>query len=587
MSDGADKMICTYCGADLKKIDNRHAKCTFCGQTILLDDLSVDNNHKQSQTDNKPKSNKSNSPNKPKSGFKYVLWMAAAIIIVCIIYFGRSFISESFEISLPDFSKSNSDKMLTMFCEDIFEKSYKEITAEEFESIKYIRYDYRRYGSENYHTIDYSFTDYEDCETEEEFLETIVTWKTDEQAISWPSDYTMFTGLTRIDTCDTVWLSQLKFSPESRITYVASDDEIDTIIAILNEEYIKVLHTGSTVSKFDGIGQFTDLEVLIMDSASVSDEIDISELADCSKLKQLEMTAGITRSGYDTLGSFTNMQVLNIHNLELKECAFLSTMPHLEELYISGTKDADFGVLADLPELKKLIFDDNEQKDIYNITSLTGLEELRIGVCDNDELMAVSAFGNLKNLDIYLTMGNFYDAVEFNLSVLSELSNLDSLKIRFDWETKTSGVESLFAMQNLKELSLTGDIMGTDININGELMQPNDTLEVLDIRKIELNKYVMAENNDSLEDSDKWNNFMSYFTNLSVLVLIDCEIENIDFVSGMKNLVVCVLERNSITNFRPLSDCRKLKVVYAFGNPTKNINVPDRVTVYRDTPYPY
>ena len=65
---------------------------------------------------------------------------------------------------------------------------------EELESIRYIRCFYEREGGENFNAIAYSFTDYRDCDSEEEFFETVKKWTYRMKSVSWPSDFTMLTG---------------------------------------------------------------------------------------------------------------------------------------------------------------------------------------------------------------------------------------------------------------------------------------------------------------------------------------------------------------------------------------------------------
>lgn len=86
--------------------------------------------------------------------------------------------------------------------------------------IRYIKYDYLRENDEWVNRIYYSFTNYEDCDSEEEFLETIQSWSSNDPYVVRATDFSMFTGITRVDTDNSVGLSDITFSKEAHISYV-------------------------------------------------------------------------------------------------------------------------------------------------------------------------------------------------------------------------------------------------------------------------------------------------------------------------------------------------------------------------------
>ena len=182
--------------------DRTHAVCPYCGQRYLIDEAkgTVVN----IQVDYSGNNEMRQAVNRARNAL--IIFLSVAAILVIIIL-GFNIAAKKSVFSSSDSDLAVGGELLQIFFQDLFGKDYKDITVQELESIRYIKCSYERDKGENFNSISYSFTDYEDCESEEEFQDTIETWTYRTNRVTWPSDYTMLTGLTRIDTTDSVWMS--------------------------------------------------------------------------------------------------------------------------------------------------------------------------------------------------------------------------------------------------------------------------------------------------------------------------------------------------------------------------------------------
>ena len=125
------KMECKNCGASLELTDPTHAVCPFCGQKYLIDEakgtvieIHVDGSSREIRSaleDTK----------------RLLLSVGVIALLVTAIIFGfniaaRKSVFSSSDTNIP---ADGNGQLLVIFCEDVFGKPYKEITAEEFAKI--------------------------------------------------------------------------------------------------------------------------------------------------------------------------------------------------------------------------------------------------------------------------------------------------------------------------------------------------------------------------------------------------------------------------------------------------------------------
>ena len=198
--------------------------------------------------------------------------------------------------------------------------------------------------------------------------------------VSWPSDYTMFKGLTRIDNTDAVWLSLVTFHPDSRISCVNTDDRLDTVAGVVDPKYVKILRIGIMGNNLQDIGQFINLEELDVDTNLSSRETDITGISQCGKLKSLKLRCGESYKGLESLKELKQLKSLYIDKMAAEQWGFLEGLGQLEELSIYTGEDADLSALDALPNLKKVDFLDQCYIMPQELSRLKGVENLRVAV---------------------------------------------------------------------------------------------------------------------------------------------------------------------------------------------------------------
>lgn len=545
------KMACTNCGAPLTVVDKTHAKCPYCGQTYLIDEakgivvnVSVDYGDSVEVQQSVKKTQR-----------MIIGFLIVALLVTAIIFAVNMAANSSvFSSSDSDAPIEENGNLLVIFCKDIFQKEYKDITPEEFAGIRYIKYNYQRDDrtKENYHTIEYSFTNYEDCESEEEFSDTVHTWSYEDSKASWPSDFTMLTGLTRLDTTDSLWLSLLSFAEDCKISYIATDDSLEVVTSAINPEHVKVLDLGTFSNNLKGLEQYENLEVLKAKNASMYNTADLSGIRKCSKLKQLELNCATAYEGMEEIAELPELISLSINAVELSDCGFLKEMPQLEELTINPGEGADLSILSHLPNLKKLDMGNDTLDSIEPLLELTRLEDLTISVDTLENITKLAELKQLKALRLhtsYWEVDEGYHDVPLDISVFSQLPELETLYVSSFYNGGVSGAESVLNMPGLKSFGVSASL--GDFHINPELLTENPSLETFCLEEATVCDAVTGEEGNF--------DFLFCYPNLEELWIQDCDLETVDFMAQLKNLERCHLEQNDITDYSPLQACKKLE----------------------------
>lgn len=568
------QLVCKNCGATLNLVDRTHAVCPYCGQSFLIDeargvliDLSI------SYDDNAVTRRK----------MRNAKWLLLIFLLVggffATMIFAYNIAAKNSKFSASELFTSTEEngQILRVFCKDVFGKEYRAITKKEFAQIKYIRYGYESEDNDSLMAIYYSFTDYEDCASEEEFLKTVQVWTHEMDGMHWPSDFRMFTGLTRIDTSNSIWLSQLRFSKKAHISYVKTDDTLTTISSVLEPEYIKVLNIKN--GNLDGIEEYTNLVELTVDSNMRYGTVDISGLEACTQLKSLYLHCGESYVGYESIGDLKELERLYIDHMTLSQCDFLSELPQLKELTINTGENPDLTILTNLPQLKKLIFVDDEYisaNEIAKLSCLTELEELEIDINEKEALALLQEFKNLKVLSV---AASIHERVGTNntvidLSGFSQLNNLQTLEIDNWDDSDFVGVEQLLNQPQFTSLKI-GRSIGNRHHLVVDETVLVDNPSVMEI------KLIQCVPIDAWTEEKIGFEFLTHYSDMKILYLDECKIENIAFICDLTNLRRCSLRENEITDFSPLQACKKLEAVDVYDNPSSDVDLPPGVIVNR------
>lgn len=561
------KLECENCGASLELVDKTHARCPYCGQRYLIDEAKGTIVHVQ--VDYSGNREMYQAVNNTRNAL--ILFLAVgALVTLIVLGFNIAAKKSVFSTSDEDMPVDAHGELLVIFCKDIFGKEYKEITPEEFASIRYLRCSYEREGSEDFNVISYSFTNYEDCSSEEEFQDTVKTWTYRTKRVTWPSDYTMFTGLTRIDTTDTVWLSLLKFSPDSKISRVDTDDRLDTVFGTLNPEYIKVLNLGIMGNNLEGIGRFKNLEELAVDTNLSSQNADISGIEECTKLRKVRLRCGEAYTGLEKLSGLSGLESIYIDHVMLEDCGFLKDLSGLEELSIYTGEEADLSLLDSFPNLKKVDFLDQEYIMPGEISRLAGVEKLRISVGEQECLEQLASIGSLRELNLHLAVKEY--GVPTDISPLARLTGLKKLRLDNFWGDEMVGIEPVLMIAGLEEIWLGRETAG-DLEplLDAGLLGENPTIQEMALLNCHPRDAVTGEEIDF--------GFLSHFPGIKRLYLDGCDLADISFVEGMEDLRACSLMDNELLDLSPLLACRKLEAVSFDEKSAASVRFPADVAV--------
>ncbi len=573
---------CKNCGGTLELVDRTHAVCPYCGQRYLIDeakgtiiDIHVDygDNAEVKSTLNETK--------------RVLFAFLGVVVLVTLVIFGFNIAARKsvFSSSDTDIPVDEHGELLAIFCKDVFGKEIKEITEEEFASIRYIKCGYVREDGEDFNAIWYSYTDYQDCADEEEFQETVQRWYYRTKQVSWPSDYTKFTGLTRIDTTDAVWLSLLHFSPDCKISYVETDNNIDTVNDILNPEYIKVLHIGIMGHSLEGIGAYKALEELVIDTNQPNQEMDISGIESCQSLKSLHLRCADTYKGLAHLGELPALTSLYINNVPLSDCTFLKDLPQLEELSIYTGADPDLSLLAALTGLKRLYLLDTEyisREGIHVLAGLEGLGELKIAINDTGCIEALAGLTGLKALDLHMALHEYadYKQVPVDVSALAALENLERIQMDNFYMGEIVGLEGILNLPSLKSFWLgRGVASETEPLFDVEALAENPSVEELHLQHCHPKD---AETGEAIDFA-----FLTRYPNVKALYLDDCELTDVAFLEELKNLRIVSLQENGIdsADLKVLSSLKKLELVCVEEALAVGLALGEDVDVYTDPYY--
>ncbi len=566
-------LVCKNCGGTLELVDRTHAVCPFCGQRYLIDEAKGTVIHIQGDHEG------GEDLRRKLTRTKGVLtgFLATAILLTLVI-FGFNVVARRsvFSTSDSDIPAEAGGELLAIFCQDIFGKPFGEVSAKELGSVRYLRCSYEREGDQELNVIHYSFTDYRDCEDERAFQKTVEKWTYRTKNVSWPSDYSMFTGLTRIDTTGSTWLSMLHFSPDAPIRYVETEDSLAMVAQVLDPKAVEILHIGAAGISLEGIESFVDLEELKIDTtlASSSGPVDMSSIAACKHLKRLRLRCGGGYVGLDALKELPELTSLYIEDMLLGESDFLKELPGLEELSIYTGEEPDLTSLEPLKGLKRLYLVDQKYIPAQEIQILQGmprLEELMIGAADPACLEEIAKLGSLRALDLH--MGIFVYQVPTDVSPLAGLTHLERLQIDSFYGGTVTGIEPLLNLPDLVTFRL-GRVASAPVKLalDPEALTDNPSIQELGFSTCRLEDGATGEALDF--------KFLAHYPGVRWLYLDDCGVTDVTFAEELEDLRGCSLKRDAIEDLSPLSGCKKLEVLCVDPDVASGVTFPPEVQIY-------
>ena len=365
----------------------------------------------------------------------------------------------------------------------IFNAKADEITAEQFESIKYLSVNSNIIDKTV--TVDYSFEDFFDYENNEDFKETVLTVSMPLDSLSsktYAEDLHFFKGLTYLEASP-IYLKEGCLSDLINIKALCINyaNKPAKILPYINPKQILYLQLNGFDS-FEGIENFTSLETLYLNGAKLTD---ISPLLNCQKLRNLNIVSYKSITNYYILEQMPQLENLTIcDNKSIKDISFISALTNLKSLTLKETLIKDITPVEKLSNLKSLNLISNYMLlNVDSIAALTQLENLTIDFEYVQDFSSVkfdklSALTNLKSLNINYAYDAEFVQYLTNLEVLTldycncykisqylkNLKNLKSLTLRHMISESHDAFESLSQLKNLTEIDLSYNHFDRDIS---------------------------------------------------------------------------------------------------------------------------
>ena len=550
---------CESCGAGLEIVDKGHAFCRYCGKRYLLDEaqgrvtLDVNITYRGNGV----------------QGHRALKTLIVVLLIFLVIAIGmikviwdRNVPARESELMNPrgEAEWVDNDEVLVLFCEEVFGKKYKDITKEEFASIRYISWEFhaRQDATELY----YSFVDYKDCASEEEFQKTIQCWAGVNMHL--PMDFTMFTGLTRIDNFTAV----MTFSKEAKISYLCTNDALHYVRESLNPATVEVLHLeiNSSNVEMEGLEEYTSLKELYL-SGFTSESLDMKQLLAGKDLETLWIESDV--GGYENpevLGKKVHLKRLYLNYPGSIAYDFWKNLKDLEVLHLKMEEEVSYSMLEELPNLKE--FCTNKGcLSARELSVLPEIEVLNIAIDTPQALEALSKCSKLRSLSLELedTKGNGWNKDAVDISCLGGLVRLEWLSI---YGCTVTGVEPLYNHPRLEGL-----LLGKNQVDPGQLKR-NDRIKTISLAG---NSVVDVTTGEAISEKD----FLKLFPNVEDVNLRKCQLTNVSFLTEYPNLRICNLQSNKIVDFSPLNACKKLEKVYVYDNPYEELPFSEEVKVVK------
>lgn len=469
--------------------------------------------------------------------------------------------------------------------EYIWDKDYRNITAQEYASLTAIKI------NKEEKTVEYYLSGYDDY-----------------QSVNYRSDYGMdladlasFPGLEWISVDDDLKKGDL--------------DGLDHLYGIHTEnnlkEYLGIIPHPENITELtivdgflerslSGLESFPNLVYLdveygyLEDISSLSQFPNLVELSlyDCSRvtdysplmsLTGLELLA-ITSSGLKSIDFIKNMPLLNSLSVEAEQLSSLDALrecPDLEYLYLyldDNYSIQDYSAIGELEKLSELELEmgwswredctlpsfeklTNLQylslknaKDLSPLKDAAGLTYLSLENCSGKELDTIASLQELTMLYI-----NDFSGYVDSLEPLTRLPGLMALSLE---DTSVFGnIEEIFGIPTLQYLYLDDCQVGMDF----DKIPDNSALVSLSLDDISILADPTYNNGVKVSLSEHYDIF-DHFPNLTSLYLCSLGLDNIDFVEKLPNLQYLDITDNSVTSLKPLENLSDFQVVWCGKN---------------------
>lgn len=380
-----------------------------------------------------------------------------------------------------------------------------------------------------------------------------------------------------------------------------SNDDIDLLTRFSNLEQLEITYSDEEISDYSPLYKLKKLSHL-----KIQNSHDISWLSGMSQLKNLALSSSMDINDYSSLYSLPALEYLSIDGGEnLKELSFIQNMPKLKKLNLVGTEIQNIDVITGKKSLITLSLSNNDKLMEYSpIQTLTSLKELTLDV--PYKVDTLPSFSNLSLLKKVSIDPKYRESLTGNASI-EEVTLQDNIayKIRGDLLFPDSpsikkltlsdfyivNSSALSNLSSLKELIIDGTSRWLEDPTNDFFILPSG-LEILTILdgdfKISPDALPFSSSLKKLEISDKGHDIPSttkeclpYFTNIQELSLPHQKINDLTFMTNMKQLREVNLQDNYIKDVSVLTRLPHLSWVNIEQNPVMNSDLLENIIVVK------
>ena len=286
------------------------------------------------------------------------------------------------------------------------------------------------------------------------------------------------------------------------------------------------------------------------------------------------------------LSYFPYLESLSIQNYNIDSLSFLSNLPSLRKLDLSGCRfpAADLSIIGALPnlqdlnlsncglstltglenaiEISYLDLSDNSIRNLTPLSSLLRMQELDLSHNAVTDLKQLANMAHLTRLDVSHNSLN-------SIAPIASCAKLTWLNASQNALTSVSAVTNL---SNLTYLNLNKNNL-TDVSVISECTE----LQELYIANNTISTISTFKTLTKLEDFDFSNNAV---TALPQWPVDDCALRvingsynaltNLNPLRGIKTLNFVTMDYNKITSVAPLAECNTLVQINIFGNQIKD-----------------
>ena len=198
----------------------------------------------------------------------------------------------------------------------------------------------------------------------------------------------------------------------------------------------------------------------------------------------------LTEEDIENLQYMVNLKKLILNNATIPDTSVFTKLPALEELYIGNSGVSDFSFLADMPQLKELSISSENITDCSVIGEMTNLTRLKLNNCGLTNVSFLAKLTNLTSLDldnndiIDISVVSNMDKLEYlylvanrNLTDISPVSTLASLKQIDTLNTSVADITPLFGLANLNEITVDGNIIPQEQKDEFKTLHPDCKVE--------------------------------------------------------------------------------------------------------------